>query len=146
MTLRNGWLRTGDLGCLDEHGRLTLKDRSKETIISGGSNIYPREVEDALLTHPAVAEVSVLGRPHADWGEEVVAVVVRKPRTQVTTSELDQWCLRRIARFKRPKAYLFVEALPRNANGKVLKAALRDLLAKRGDEMNAKTWHWKLAY
>ncbi|MFC4524800.1 AMP-binding enzyme [Cupriavidus pinatubonensis] len=92
-----------------------------------------------------MAEVSVLGRSHPDWGEEVVAVVVRQARTQVTMSELDQWCLRRIARFKWPKAYLFVEALPRNANGKVLKAALRDLLAKRGEELNARTWRWKLA-
>ncbi|WP_041680757.1 class I adenylate-forming enzyme family protein [Cupriavidus necator] len=145
VTLRNGWLHTGDVGCMDQSGRLTLKDRSKETIISGGSNVYPREVEDALLTHPAVAEVSVLGRSHPDWGEEVVAIVVRKARSQVTISELDQWCLRRIARFKRPKAYLFVDSLPRNANGKVLKAALRDLLAKHGEELNARTWRWKLA-
>ena len=127
-TLRNGWLHTGDVGCLDEHGLLTLKDRRKDTIISGGSNIYPREVEDALLTHPAVAEVSVLGRSHPEWGEEVVAVVVRKVWTQVTTSELDQWCLRHIARFKRPKEYRFVAALPKNHYGKVVKSELRTLL------------------
>ncbi len=144
-TLRNGWLHTGDVGCLDERGLLTLKDRSKDTIISGGANIYPREVEDALLTHPAVAEVSVLGRGHPEWGEEVVAVVVRKTRTQVTTSELDQWCLRSIARFKRPKAYLFVEALPKNSNGKVLKGALRELLAQPREAPNARTWRWRLA-
>jgi acyl-CoA synthetase (AMP-forming)/AMP-acid ligase II len=144
-TLRNGWLHTGDVGCLDEHGLLTLKDRSKDTIISGGSNIYPREVEDALLTHPAVAEVSVLGRSHPEWGEEVVAVVVRRARTQVSMSELDQWCLRHIARFKRPKAYLFVEALPKNSNGKVLKPALRELLAQPREAPNARTWRWSLA-
>jgi len=144
-TLRNGWLHTGDVGCLDEHGLLTLKDRSKDTIISGGSNIYPREVEDVLLTHPAVAEVSVLGRGHPEWGEEVVAVVVPKAGTRVTTSELDQWCLRRIARFKRPKTYVFVEALPKNSNGKVLKTALRELVARPREAPNARTWCWRLA-
>uniref|UniRef100_UPI003F490D49 class I adenylate-forming enzyme family protein n=1 Tax=Cupriavidus yeoncheonensis TaxID=1462994 RepID=UPI003F490D49 len=144
-TLRNGWLHTGDVGCQDEHGQLTLKDRSKDTIISGGSNIYPREVEDALLAHAAVSEISVLGRNHPDWGEEVVAVVVLKAGTRVTSAELDQWCLQRIARFKRPKDYLFVEELPKNSNGKVLKTALRDLLAQRGEQPNATTWRWKLA-
>lgn len=144
-TLRNGWLHTGDVGCLDEQGQLTLKDRSKDTIISGGSNIYPREVEDALLAHAAVAEVSVLGRSHPVWGEEVVAVVVLKAGMRMTQSELDQWCLQRIARFKRPKAYLFVNALPRNSNGKVLKTALRELLAQGGEPANARTWRWQLA-
>ncbi|GAB7549228.1 class I adenylate-forming enzyme family protein [Cupriavidus sp. 8B] len=144
-TLRNGWLHTGDVGCQDKYGQLTLKDRSKDTIISGGSNIYPREVEDALLTHPAVCEVSVLGRSHPDWGEEVVAVVVRKTGMQVSESELDQWCLHRIARFKRPKSYLFAEALPKNSNGKVLKTALRDLLARPDQVANARTWRWRLA-
>ncbi|HJW25521.1 MAG TPA: AMP-binding protein [Rhodocyclaceae bacterium] len=132
-TLRNGWLHTGDVGCLDDRGRLTLKDRSKDVIISGGSNIYPREVEDALLGHPGVAEVSVLGRRHPDWGEEVVAIVVPRPGTAVGERELDQWCLTRIARFKRPKAYLFLDELPKNSTGKVLKTALRGLLAGAGD-------------
>lgn len=144
-TLRNGWLHTGDVGCQDAHGRLTLKDRSKDTIISGGSNIYPREVEDAVLTHPAVAEVAVVGRRHPDWGEEAVALVVLKTGMRVAMSELDQWCLQRIARFKRPKAYLFIEELPKNSNGKVLKTALRDGLAKLGEEANARTWRWRLA-
>lgn len=144
-TLRNGWLHTGDVGYVDEQGQLTLKDRSKDTIISGGSNIYPREVEDALLAHAAVAEVSVLGRRHPVWGEEVVAVVVLKAGMRMTQSELDQWCLHRIARFKRPKAYLFVNALPKNSNGKVLKTALRELLAQDGEQANARTWRWQLA-
>ena len=78
-TLRGGWLHTGDMGAFDEEGFLTLKDRSKDLIISGGSNIYPREVEEVLLRHPGVFEVSVIGRPHADWGEEVVACVVARP-------------------------------------------------------------------
>jgi long-chain acyl-CoA synthetase len=129
-TLRGGWLHTGDIGCFDERGYLTLKDRSKDVIISGGSNIYPREVEEALLAHPAVAEVSVIGRRHSDWGEEVVACVVRRPGAAVDEAELDRLCLERIARFKRPKTYVFVDELPKNSTGKVLKTALRGLLVE----------------
>jgi long-chain acyl-CoA synthetase len=120
-TLRGGWLHTGDLGAFDAAGYLTLKDRSKDVIISGGTNIYPREVEEVLLTHPAVREVSVIGRPDADWGEVVVAYVVGA----APVPELDALCLSRIARFKRPKDYMFVESLPKNNYGKVLKTALR---------------------
>jgi long-chain acyl-CoA synthetase len=127
-TLRGGWLHTGDLGAMDEDGFLTLKDRSKDLIISGGSNIYPREVEEVLLKHPAVAEVSVVGAPHPDWGEEVTAFIVARPGTRVSQQELDQLCLDNIARFKRPKHYRFVEALPKNNYGKVLKTALREQL------------------
>lgn len=141
-TLRNGWLHTGDVGCLDERGRLTLKDRSKDVIISGGSNIYPREVEDVLLAHPAIAEVAVLGRPHADWGEEVVAIVVPKGGVQVGDKELDEWCLERIARFKRPKSYLFAAELPKNSTGKVLRKSIRQSLLEPGAEANAKGWCW----
>ncbi|MDO9435834.1 AMP-binding protein [Hydrogenophaga sp.] len=127
-TLRDGWLRTGDVGVLDANGYLTLKDRSKDVIISGGSNIYPREVEEVLLQHPAVSEVAVIGRPDAEWGEEVIAVVVRREGTSIETAELDTHCLAHIARFKRPKAYVFVEGLPKNNYGKVLKRELRDLI------------------
>jgi len=125
QTLRNGWLHTGDVGSFDDDGFLTLRDRSKDMIISGGSNIYPREVEEALLHHPAVAEVSVVGRINAEWGEEVVAFVVRQPAAQVTEKELDAFCLEQIARFKRPRHYRFVDALPKNNYGKVLKTELR---------------------
>jgi acyl-CoA synthetase (AMP-forming)/AMP-acid ligase II len=125
-TLRGGWLHTGDLGSLDAEGFLTIKDRSKDMIISGGSNIYPREVEEVLLRHPAVAECSVVGREHAEWGEEVVAFVVA--RGNVTAEELDRLGLDNIARFKRPRGYRFVEALPKNNYGKVLKTELRMLL------------------
>jgi acyl-CoA synthetase (AMP-forming)/AMP-acid ligase II len=125
-TLRNGWLHTGDVGVLGGDGFLTLKDRSKDLIISGGTNIYPREVEEALLKHPAVSEVSVVGRVDPEWGEEVLAFVVK--RTDVTEAELDALCLDHIARFKRPKAYRFVESLPKNNYGKVLKTELRLLL------------------
>jgi len=134
-TLANGWLHTGDLGAFDGDGFLTLKDRSKDLIISGGSNIYPREVEEALLTHPGVAEAAVIGRAHPDWGEEVVACVVpRLPLRDADArrafeSALDGHCLEHIARFKRPKAYVFMAELPKNNAGKVLKTALREALA-----------------
>ncbi len=129
-TLRGGWLHTGDVGSFDADGFLTLKDRSKDLIISGGSNIYPREIEEVLLRHPAVREVSVVGRPHRDWGEEVVAFVVTEPGAAVAEAELDRLCLEAIARFKRPRAYVFLEALPKNNYGKVLKTELRKRFAK----------------
>ena len=127
-TLKEGWLATGDLGALDEDGFLTLKDRSKDLIISGGSNIYPREVEEILLQHPAVAEVAVIGKASAEWGEVVVAFVVVRENFTTNKDELDHHCLTHIARFKRPKEYRFLDALPKNNNGKVLKTALRGLL------------------
>ncbi len=123
--LRGGWLHTGDIGSMDAAGFVTLKDRSKDLIISGGSNIYPREIEEVLLKHPAVAECSVVGRPHAEWGEEVVAFVVAK--TRLETAALDELCLQNIARFKRPREYRFVDSLPKNNYGKVLKTELRKL-------------------
>jgi acyl-CoA synthetase (AMP-forming)/AMP-acid ligase II len=131
-TLRGGWLHTGDLGSIDEDGFLTLRDRSKDMIISGGSNIYPREIEEVLLRHPDVVEASVVGRAHPDWGEEVVAFVVTKPRASVPEAMLDRLCLEHIARFKRPREYRFVETLPKNNYGKVLKTELRRLLATPG--------------
>ncbi len=124
-TLRYGWLLTGDMGRLDEDGYLTLVDRSKDVIISGGSNVYPREVEEVLLTHPDVHEVSVVGRVSAEWGEEVVAFIVAGPGRRPDEAALDAHCLAHIARFKRPKAYVFVEDLPKNNYGKVLKTDLR---------------------
>jgi long-chain acyl-CoA synthetase len=128
-TLRGGWLHTGDVGSIDAQGFLTIRDRSKDLIISGGSNIYPREIEEVLLKHPAVAECSVVGRPHPEWGEEVVAFIVKKD--SVKTEELDELCRENIARFKRPRDYRFVDALPKNNYGKVLKTELRKLAAKR---------------
>ncbi len=127
-TLRNGWLHTGDVGSLDEDGFLTLKDRSKDVIISGGSNIYPREVEEVLLRHPALSEVSVVGQADAEWGEIVVAFIVARGAAP-ESAELDALCLANIARFKRPKRYVVVDALPKNNTGKVLKTQLRELLA-----------------
>ncbi|NND66510.1 MAG: AMP-binding protein [Halioglobus sp.] len=126
--IRDGWLYTGDMGALDPDGFLSLKDRSKDVIISGGSNIYPREVEEVLLTHAAVDEVSVVGEPDAQWGEAVVAFVVPAPGKTVSGEELDRLCLDSIARFKRPKRYMFVSALPKNNYGKILKTELRNML------------------
>ncbi|MGH6945629.1 MAG: AMP-binding protein [Geminicoccaceae bacterium] len=129
-TLRNGWLHTGDVGAMDPDGFLTLRDRSKDLIISGGTNIYPREVEEVLLQHPKVAEVSVVGRRDAEWGETVVAFVVTAEGRPVDAADLDAHCLAHLARFKRPKDYRFVEALPKNNYGKVLKTELRGRLGQ----------------
>ena len=125
-TLRDGWLRTGDMGSFDSRGYLTLRDRSKDVVISGGSNIYPREVEEVLIAHPGVAEACVVGAPDEDWGEVVVAFIVGT----ASAADLDAHLLERIARFKRPKRYLHVDDLPKNSYGKVLKRALREQLAR----------------
>jgi long-chain acyl-CoA synthetase len=132
-TLAGGWLHTGDIGSLDARGYLTLKDRAKDLIISGGSNIYPREIEEVLLQHPGVLEASVVGTPHPDWGEEVVAFVVARPAATVAAADLDALCLARIARYKRPRRYRFVAGLPKNNYGKVLKTELRAELAAGAD-------------
>ncbi|WGR73030.1 MULTISPECIES: AMP-binding protein [unclassified Bradyrhizobium] len=127
-TLRDGWLYTGDMGAFDSDRFLSLKDRSKDVIISGGTNIYPREVEEVLLLHEAVAEVSVIGRSHPEWGEEVVAVVVPVTGRDVARRDLDQLCNAWIARFKRPKHYYVTGELPKNSYGKIVKTELRTLL------------------
>jgi long-chain acyl-CoA synthetase len=128
--LRNGWLWTGDVGSMDDDGFVTIRDRSKDMIISGGSNIYPREIEEVLLSHPAVLETAVVARPHADWGEEVIAFIVRREGRNVDAPDLDRLCLDNIARFKRPKGYRFVPELPKNNYGKILKTELRERLKK----------------
>ena len=121
-TLKAGWMYTGDMGSFDARGYLTLRDRSKDVVISGGSNIYPREVEEVLLEHPGVSEACVVGAPDAEWGEVVVAFIVGSAEA----GDLDSHMLQRIARFKRPKRYLFVDELPKNSYGKVLKRELRN--------------------
>jgi len=128
--LKDGWLRTGDVGRLDADGFLTLSDRSKDVIISGGTNIYPREVEEALLTHADVREVSAIGVPDPDWGEIVVACVVLEDGAAENDQALDAHCLASIARFKRPKRYVYLPSLPKNNYGKVLKTELRQMMAK----------------
>ncbi|MBM86580.1 MAG: AMP-dependent synthetase [Rhodospirillaceae bacterium] len=129
-SLKNGWLWTGDIGIMDNEGFLTLKDRSKDMIISGGTNIYPREIEEVLLRHPSVLECAVVGRPHPDWGEEVVAFVVPHAGQNIVSEQLDTLCLDHIARFKRPKEYRVVDALAKNNYGKILKTELREKLER----------------
>ena len=128
--IRDGWLWTGDMGSFDVDGYLTLSDRSKDVIISGGSNIYPREVEEVLLLHKDIQEASVIGHPHPEWGETVVAVVVMNPGTTLDTDALDTLCIENMARFKRPTRYIHAQHLPKNNYGKVLKTELRLQLAK----------------
>ncbi|AET95611.1 AMP-binding protein [Caballeronia zhejiangensis] len=125
--IRDGWLYTGDTGYMDDDEFLTLKDRSKDLIISGGSNIYPREIEEVLLSHPSVSEVAVIGQRDVEWGEVPVAYIVLRDDCSATQDELDDWCLRSLARFKRPKRYEFASKLPKNSYGKVLKTELRNL-------------------
>lgn len=125
----DGWLRTGDLGSMDADGFLTLSDRSKDVIISGGTNIYPREVEETILAHEMVSEVSVIGIPSAEWGEDVLAFVVLECDSSCDSKHLDAWCKSRMASFKKPKKYYFVHELPKNSYGKVLKTSLRERAA-----------------
>ncbi|MFI5053939.1 MAG: AMP-binding protein, partial [Acidimicrobiia bacterium] len=130
--LHDGWLHTGDLGRLDEHGYLYLLDRAKDLIISGGSNVYAVEVEAALADHPMVREVAVVGLPDRTWGEVVTAVVVSESPGAATEAALAEHCATVLAGYKRPRRYTFRDTLPRNAYGKVLKRELRAELASDG--------------
>ena len=125
-TLRDGWLHTGDMGYMDERGYLFLMDRSKDMIISGGENIYPREIEEAIVHHPAVREVAVIGIPDPQWGEAIKAVVSLVPETTVTEMELIDFCTEHIARYKKPRSVDFVDELPKNNYGKIVKRELRE--------------------
>ena len=123
------WFRTGDLGLRDTDGYFQITGRARELIISGGFNVYPREVEEVLATHPGVAEVAVLGLPDPDFGEQVVAVVVPAAGPPAPDAQaLVDWCKDRLASFKKPRRVVFVDALPRNALGKVQKHMLRERL------------------
>ena len=132
-TIRNGWLHTGDVGYMDEHGYLFLMDRSKDMIITGGENVYPREIEEVLLTHPAVREVAVFGVPDPKWGEAIKAVVATYPNQQVSTEELISFCKDNLAGYKKPKSIDFTDELPKNNYGKILKRVLRDPYWKSKD-------------
>lgn len=125
QALRNGWLHTGDIGYLDEGGYLFLTDRKKDMIITGGSNVYPREIEEVLYRHPAVQEACVFGVPDPKWIERIVAVVVLKDSVRIEASELIQWCRDYVGSFKKPSEVHFVDALPKSGYGKVLKRELR---------------------
>jgi long-chain acyl-CoA synthetase len=124
--LHGGWLHTGDVGRFDAEGYLTLVDRAKDVVITGGYNVYPREVEDVLAADPAVADVAVIGVPDEQWGERVVAVVVPRKGRHVDPAALDARCLAALARHKRPREYVVRAELPRNPAGKVLKTVLRN--------------------
>jgi long-chain acyl-CoA synthetase len=125
-TLRNGWLHTGDVGHADEDGYVYITDRKKDMIISGGSNIYPRELEEVICTHPDVYEVAVIGVPDEKWGEMVKAVVVPRPGATVTEAEIVEHVRKAVASYKKPQSVEFVPELPKNAYGKVLKRELRE--------------------
>lgn len=130
QTLRGGWLHTGDLGRLDAEGYLYVVDRKKDMIISGGSNVYAREVEEVLLGHPQVAEAAVIGLPHPKWGERVTAVLVAREGRGVSDEALDAYCRAHLPDYRRPRRWIWVEALPRNPYGKVLKRELRERYAE----------------
>jgi acyl-CoA synthetase (AMP-forming)/AMP-acid ligase II len=125
-----GWFHSGDLVREDEEGFIYVIDRLKDMLISGGENVYPAEVERALIEHPAVAEVAVVGIPHRRWVETPLAVVVTEPGAEVGEEELIAFCRERLAGYKRPSAVVFADELPRNAAGKVLKRQLRERYAE----------------
>ncbi|MFD4603811.1 class I adenylate-forming enzyme family protein [Streptomyces sp. NPDC058464] len=125
-TIVDGWLHTGDVGHLDPEGFLHITDRKKDMIISGGFNVYPSEVEQVVWAHPAVQDCAVIGTPHPDWGEAVTAVVERNEGAEVTEDELIAYCRPRLGGIRTPKSVVFVDRLPRSANGKVLKKDVRE--------------------
>jgi acyl-CoA synthetase (AMP-forming)/AMP-acid ligase II len=126
QAIRDGWFHTGDAGYVDGEGFIFLKDRIKDVIISGGENVYPAEVEAALMSHPEVLECAVIGVPDAKWGETVKAVVVRRQGAALSEAALIEWSRDKLAGFKRPSSVDFIAALPRNAAGKLLKRTLRE--------------------
>jgi len=132
-SFRDGWFRTGDLGHMDEQGFVYITGRASDMYISGGSNIYPREIEEKILTHPAIAEVAVLGVPDPVWGEIGIAVCVNRPGQRATEAEIADFLSPKIARYKMPKRFLFWEALPKSGYGKVPKRLVKDELEKRGE-------------
>lgn len=126
---KNGWFHSGDLGVFDAEGRLSIVDRKKDMIKSGGENVASREVEETIYAHPDVAEVAVFGLPDAKWVEAVTAAVVARPGSDLTAETLAAYCAEHLAPYKRPKRIEIVESLPKNPSGKILKRELRDTMA-----------------
>lgn len=124
-TLRDGWLHTGDVAIMDKDGFVTMHDRIKDMVISGGENVYPAEIENVLLQHDGVADVAVIGQPSEIWGESTFAVVVRKDDS-TTEAEIMKYCDGKMASFKAPKGVAFIDVIPRNPTGKPLKRVLRE--------------------
>jgi len=124
--LRNGWMHTGDAGSLDDEGYLYIQDRVNDMIVSGGENIYPREIEEVLHRHAAVADAAAIGVPDETWGEAVKAIVVLRDGASATAEEIVEFCQRDLAGYKCPRSVDFVDALPRNPSGKILKRTLRE--------------------
>jgi len=129
--MRNGWFHTGDIGIIDTDGYLSVVDRKKDMILRGGFNVYPREIEEVLLSHPAVSLAAVVGVPDERLGEEVKAFVVKKPSAELTEDELRTWCKAQFAAYKYPRLIEFRTELPTSATGKILK---RELRAAKSDE------------
>ena len=129
--VRDGWFMTGDLGRMDEAGYLFIVGRKKDMIISGGFNVYAREVEEALFRHPAILEAGVVGVPDRDLGEVVAAMLVAKPGAALDEAELDRYCREQIAGYKRPRLVIFADTLPKNANGKIAKQEIREAFARQ---------------
>jgi acyl-CoA synthetase (AMP-forming)/AMP-acid ligase II len=125
-SIKNGWLHTGDMAVIDEEGYVTIVDRKKDMILTGGENVYSTEVENVLYLHPAILECAVVGIPDAKWGEAVKGVVVLKTGQKATAEEIIHFCKEKIAHYKAPKSIDFIEALPRTGSGKIHKKGLRD--------------------
>ncbi len=132
---RGGWFHTGDVARMDDEGFVYIVDRKKDMIVSGGENVYPREVEEVLFQHPAVAEAAVFGLPDTHWGERVSAAIVLRPEARVEPAELDAFCRGRLAGYKRPRDWHVVSEIPKNVSGKVLKRELRELFGPAGEAL-----------
>ncbi len=133
-SFRDGWFHTGDMARMDDEGFVYIVDRKKDMIVSGAENVYPREVEEALYGHAAVAEVAVFGLPDEHWGERVAAAVVVRDGQSTDEAELDRLCREQLAGYKRPRRWFFVDEIPKNVSGKVLKRTLRDRFSASGGE------------
>ena len=127
-TVRDGWLHTGDIGRVDAEGNVYVVDRKKDMIIRGGLNVYPRDIEEVLFEHPAIAEAAVIGRPDPEYGEEVIAFVVLRPGVNAAAEEILAFCRERLAKYKTPKEIYFIASLPKSGVGKVVRRELRDSL------------------